>query len=35
VTNPEIFAKAIKEGIANSILIKLNQIETVTRRIAV
>lgn len=26
VTNPEIFAKGIKKGIANSILIKLNQI---------
>ena len=30
VTNPEIFAKGIKEGVANSILIKLNQIGTVT-----
>ena len=30
VTNSEIFAKGIKEGIANSILIKLNQIGTVT-----
>jgi enolase len=30
VTNPEIFAKGIKEGVANSILIKLNQIDTVT-----
>jgi enolase len=30
VTNPEIFAKGIKERIANSILIKLNQIGTVT-----
>jgi enolase len=30
VTNPEIFAKGIKEGIANSILIKLNQIGTIT-----
>jgi enolase len=30
VTNPEIFAKGIKENIANSILIKLNQIGTVT-----
>lgn len=30
VTNPEIFAKGIKEGIANSILVKLNQIGTVT-----
>ena len=30
VTNPKIFAKGIREGIANSILIKLNQIGTVT-----
>ena len=30
VTNPEIFAKGIREGVANSILIKLNQIGTVT-----
>jgi enolase len=30
VTNPKIFAKGIDEGIANSILIKLNQIGTVT-----
>ena len=30
VTNPKIFAKGIEEGIANSILIKLNQIGTVT-----
>lgn len=30
VTNPMIFSKGIKEGIANSILIKLNQIGTVT-----
>jgi enolase len=30
VTNPEILEKGIKEGIANSILIKLNQIGTVT-----
>lgn len=30
VTNPEIFKKGIEEGIANSILIKLNQIGTVT-----
>ena len=30
VTNPEIFQKGIEEGIANSILIKLNQIGTVT-----
>ncbi len=30
VTNPEIFAKGIKEGIGNSILIKLNQIGTLT-----
>ena len=30
VTNPEIFDKGIKQGIANSILIKLNQIGTMT-----
>jgi enolase len=30
VTNPEIFKKGIEQGIANSILIKLNQIGTVT-----
>ena len=30
VTNPKIFHKGIEEGIANSILIKLNQIGTVT-----
>jgi enolase len=30
VTNPAILAKGIREGIANSILIKLNQIGTVT-----
>ncbi len=30
VTNPKIFSKGIQEGIANSILIKLNQIGTVT-----
>ncbi|MBW2568016.1 MAG: phosphopyruvate hydratase [Deltaproteobacteria bacterium] len=30
VTNPEIFGKGIEEGIANSILIKLNQVGTVT-----
>ena len=30
VTNPEIFAKGIKEKIGNSILIKLNQIGTVS-----
>ncbi len=30
VTNPKILAKGIEEGIANSILIKLNQIGTVT-----
>lgn len=30
VTNPEIFKKGIKEGIANSILIKLNQIGTIS-----
>jgi enolase len=30
VTNPEIFARGIQEGVANSILIKLNQIGTLT-----
>jgi enolase len=30
VTNPEIFKRGIERGIANSILIKLNQIGTVT-----
>jgi enolase len=30
VTNPEIFRKGIEAGVANSILIKLNQIGTVT-----
>lgn len=30
VTNPVIFTKGIKEGIANSILSKLNQIGTVS-----
>lgn len=30
VTNPKIFAEGIKRGIANSILIKLNQIGTLT-----
>jgi enolase len=30
VTNPEILRKGIEEGVANSILIKLNQIGTVT-----
>jgi len=30
VTNPKIFSEGIKQGIANSILIKLNQIGTVT-----
>jgi enolase len=33
VTNPTIFARGIKEGIANAILIKLNQIGTVTETI--
>jgi enolase len=30
VTNPEIIARGIEEGVANSVLIKLNQIGTVT-----
>lgn len=33
VTNPEIFKKGIEKGIANSILIKLNQIGTVSESI--
>ena len=33
VTNPKIFARGISEGIANSILIKLNQVGTVTETI--
>ncbi|MGC2467162.1 MAG: phosphopyruvate hydratase [Candidatus Acidiferrum sp.] len=33
VTNTEIFARGIKEGIANAILIKLNQIGTVTETV--
>jgi len=33
VTNPKIFAQGIEKGIANSILIKLNQIGTVTETI--
>jgi enolase len=34
VTNVEIFARGIKEGIGNSILIKLNQIGTLTETLA-
>src|SRR5204862_1726638 len=30
VTNPAIFAKGIEDGVANAILIKLNQIGTLT-----
>ena len=33
VTNPQIFARGISEGIANAILIKLNQIGTVSETI--
>ena len=33
VTNPEIFSEGIKKGIANSILIKLNQIGTLTETV--
>ena len=33
VTNPKIFARGISEGIGNAILIKLNQIGTVTETI--
>src|ERR1035441_2568323 len=29
-TNPEIIARGVKEGVANSVLIKLNQIGTIT-----
>jgi len=35
VTNPRIFAEAIAQGIANSILIKLNQIGTLTETLEV
>lgn len=34
VTNPEIFSQGINRGIANSILIKLNQIGTLTETLA-
>ena len=34
VTNPEILKKGIKEGVANSILIKLNQIGTITETLS-
>lgn len=34
VTNPEIFAEGIKKNIANAILIKLNQIGTLTETLA-
>ena len=34
VTNPRIFAEGIERGIANSILIKLNQIGTITETLA-
>jgi enolase len=34
VTNPTIFKKGIQDGIGNSILIKLNQIGTVTETLA-
>ncbi len=33
MTNPEIFKEGIKKGVANAILIKLNQIGTVTEAI--
>ena len=35
VTNPERFAKGIEEGASNAILIKLNQIGTVTETLQV
>ena len=34
VTNPEIFGQGIQDGICNSILVKLNQIGTVTETLA-
>jgi enolase len=34
VTNPEIFAKGISKGIANSILVKVNQIGSLTETLA-
>jgi enolase len=34
VTNPQIIARAIREGVANSVLIKLNQIGTVTETLS-
>jgi len=34
VTNPQIIARAIREGVANSVLIKLNQIGTVSETLA-
>jgi enolase len=34
VTNPEIFARGIEQGIANAILIKVNQIGTLTETLA-
>jgi enolase len=34
VTNPEIFRQGIEDGIANAILIKLNQIGTLTETLA-
>jgi enolase len=35
VTNPEILARGIKEGVANSVLVKLNQIGTVSETVKV
>jgi enolase len=35
VTNPSIFAKGIEDGVANSILVKLNQIGTLTETLEV
>jgi enolase len=34
VTNPEILARGIREGIANSVLVKVNQIGTLTETLA-
>jgi enolase len=33
VTNPKLIRRAIADGVANAVLIKLNQIGTVTERL--
>jgi enolase len=35
VTNPRLFAEGIKQGVANAILVKLNQIGTLTETLEV